>query len=226
MQKSFGQSDPKMIDYFERTFEIEDAALSEIRKRAEQKGLPSIHVAKYDGRHLTVLTQMAGASRIVEIGTLAGYSTLCLARGLNRAGAKPPRIHTFEFDGLHAAIAQETFRLNRIEDVVTLHIGAALDHLAEIERDGPFDLVFIDADKVSYPDYLHWAKKNLRVGGTIIGDNTFAWDMIADTTFEAADDERAVQALRKFNSGLAQDPNFVSTMLPTSEGLTLGVKIK
>jgi caffeoyl-CoA O-methyltransferase len=123
-------------------------------------------------------------------------------------------------------VARETFEKAGIAGQVELHVGPALDNLARIEAAGPFDLVFIDADKVSYPRYLAWAGEHLRVGGIVLGDNTFAWGGIADERFDDAEEEAAVKALREFNRVVAAGGRFRATLLPTGEGLTLGVKVR
>src|SRR5207237_5493439 len=102
-----------------------------------------------------------------------------------------------------------------------IHVGAALEKLKEIEAEAPFDLCFIDADKVSYPAYLEWAENHLRDGGVVLGDNAFAFGEIH---LPGGDEGRA--ALRKFNERLARGGKFRATMLPTAEGLAMGVKIR
>lgn len=222
MEKSFGQNDPKILRYFEETFAPEDTVLHEIRARAEQAGLPPIHVGESDGLHLEVLTRAMGARRVVEIGTLAGYSGVCLLRGMPAGGV----LYTFEYEPKHAEVARETFARTGLSHQVRLHVGPALENLRKIEAEGPFDLVFIDADKVSYPQYLAWAARNLRVGGSVLADNTFAWGMIADQRFDDPEDEAAAKALREFNGHAARGRVFRSTILPTGEGLTLAVKVR
>lgn len=194
----------------------------EVRSRAEARGVPAIHVGPFDGLHLEVFTRMLGARNAVEIGTLAGYSGLCILRGLREGG----RLYTFEFEPLHAEVARETFARNGFGDHAEILVGPALENLAKIEKHGPFDLVFIDADKVSYPRYFEWAARNLRVGGAILGDNTFAFGMIGDDAFDDAEDRQTVESLRVFNEKAATDARFRSTILPTGEGLTVAVKIR
>ncbi|MBL7714869.1 MAG: O-methyltransferase [Bdellovibrionales bacterium] len=227
MQKSYGlhgKNAPLLIEYFEKVFLLQDPkrnSLQEIRNRSDGLGLRPIHVAESDGLHLEILTRSMGAKKIVEIGTLAGYSGACLLRG----AGPDAKLWTFEYHPHHADAAWETFRKQGVDRQVTLKVGAALENLPSIQSEGPFDLVFIDADKVNYPKYFDWAVQNLRVGGSILADNTFAWGMIADTKFESQEDEEAVQALREYNEKAANDPRVRSTLLPTGEGLTLSVKL-
>jgi caffeoyl-CoA O-methyltransferase len=222
MKRIFGGTETKLVQYVENTFHPEDTILTKLRERAEQKGLPSIQVGKMDGLHLEVLVRATGAKKAVEIGTLGGYSGICIARGMGPSG----KLYTFEIDPVHAEFARESFREAHVSEQVEVFTGPALEKLNAITQNGPFDLVFIDADKVNYPFYLQWAAENLRIGGLVIGDNTFAWGMIADTEFDTLDDEQSAKGLQKFNQTLAQSGRFRSTILPTGEGMTLGVKIK
>ena len=159
---------------------------------------------------------MAGARRIVEIGTLGGYSGVCLARALPEGG----RLDTFEREPLHARVAAESFRRAGVEARVRIHLGPALERLREIEREGPFDLVFVDADKATYPAYLAWATEHLRVGGTVIADNVFR-----RAAFPLqGDDARSAEGIRRFNETLARGGRFRTTMLPLEDGFAVGVK--
>jgi caffeoyl-CoA O-methyltransferase len=163
-----------------------------------------------------VITRAVGAAKAVEIGTLGGYSGTAIARGLSDGG----RLHTFELEQKHADLARESFRKAGVLDRVRIHVGPALERLPECEGDGPFDLVFIDADKETYPKYLAWAARHLRVGGVALGDNAFAFGEIADGRGEGP------VAMRRFNEELAQGGRFRATMLPTGEGLAMGVKVR
>jgi caffeoyl-CoA O-methyltransferase len=220
--KVFGQDDPKIAKYAVELFTPEDAVLEEVRHRSDAKKLPAIQVGTMDGLHLEVLTRAIGAKRVVEIGTLGGYSGLCLLRGMGAGG----KLYTFEYEPTHAEVAAETFRKAGFAKQVEIFVGPAASNLSKINKEGPFDLVFVDADKVSYPEYLDWAAEHLRVGGVLLGDNTFAWGMIADENFETAEDEAAVRGLREFNRLAARSGRFRSTVLPTGEGLTMAVKIR
>lgn len=223
MDKSFAaEGHDKISKYVTDLFKPEDRLLAEVRQRAEAAGLPAIHVGRMDGLHLEVLTRAFGARKAVEIGTLAGYSGVCLARGMGPEG----KLYTFEFEPKHAELARETFKKAGVANQVELFVGPALQNLSKIESQGPFDLVFVDADKVSYPQYLTWAANHLRVGGVVLGDNTFAWGGIAEDVFDDAEEEAAVRALQAFNRESAQGGRFRSTILPTGEGLTIAVKVR
>jgi caffeoyl-CoA O-methyltransferase len=216
-RKGFGATDPRIPPYVERLLEPEDERLREVRERSVAAGLPSIAVGPFDGRHLEVIARGAGARRIVEIGTLGGYSGICLARALPPGGV----LHTFEAVPRHVAVAEESFRRAGVADRVRIHLGRALDRLPEIEPEGPFDLVFVDADKAAYPDYLAWAERNLRVGGLLLADNVFR-----RAAFPVeGDDPRNADGIRRFNESLARSGRFRTTMLPIEDGLAVGVRV-
>src|SRR5687767_13042201 len=158
MNKAFGCADPALEAYTYRTFAPEDDFLRDVRARQKDAGLPDIQVAPLDGLHLEILARASGARRAVEIGTLGGYSGVCLLRGMGDGG----RLDTFEIDPRHAEVARETFRRAGVADRVRIHIGPAGERLTGIVAEGPFDLVFVDADKTGYPGYVSWAADNLR----------------------------------------------------------------
>jgi caffeoyl-CoA O-methyltransferase len=221
MSKQFGQGDPQIMQYAEKVFKPEDAVLREVRQRSDQNGLPPIQVGPMDGLHLEILTRASGALKAVEIGTLGGYSGICILRGMPRQG----RLYTFEMVPKHAEVAAESFKKAGLDGRFEIFVGPALENLKKIEKQGPFDLVFIDADKTGYVSYLKWAAENLRVGGIVLADNTFAWGMIAVAKPDPADEE-SVLALRDYNTEASTNGRFRSTVIPTAEGLTMSVKIK
>jgi len=221
MEKSFGNSDPKIGEYVVEVFKPEDKVLSEIRERTEKEDIPLIQVGPMDGRHLEVLTRAAGAKKAVEIGTLTGYSGISILRGLGAGG----RLFTFEIDNHIADVARDSFKKAGFETSVELFLGPASDNLPKIEKHGPFDLVFLDADKTGYLRYFQWAKKNLKVGGIVLADNTFGFGKIAEENLSGDPDEESVKALRAYNLMVSDDPQFKSTIFPTEQGLTMSVKI-
>jgi caffeoyl-CoA O-methyltransferase len=219
--KGFGQGDPALAAWAEALHAPEDHLLREVRARSAAAGLPAIAVGAMDGLHLEVLARAAGARRAVEIGTLGGYSGVCLLRGMGEAG----RLDTFERDPHHADVARETFARAGLSARVRVHVGPALERLREIEPEGPFDLVFVDADKAGYPAYLAWAEEHLRVGGIVLADNTFAFGHVHEPGREG-EDAAAIAPLRRFAERLARGGRFRATILPTAEGLSLGVKVR
>jgi caffeoyl-CoA O-methyltransferase len=216
-EKGFGQGDPVLARWAEQTYRPEDPVLADIRARSATEGLPAIAVGRMDGLHLEVLARSCNVRKAVEIGTLGGYSGVCLLRGMAPDGF----LYTFEMSEKHARVARESFRRAGLSGQVKVHVGPALEKLREIEPDGPFDLCFLDADKVSYPAYLDWAAEHLRGGGVVLADNAFAWGGVAK---DSADE--SVQVLKRFNEELARSPRFRATILPTAEGLAFGVKVR
>jgi caffeoyl-CoA O-methyltransferase len=218
--KGFGQGDPALAAWAESVYEPEDEVLREIRERSAAAGLPPVQVGRFDGLHLEVLARAAAARRAVEIGTLGGYSGVCLLRGMGPEGL----LHTFEVDPRRAEVARDSFERAGLAGRVRIHVGRAREGLPGVEREGPFDLVFVDADKEGYPAYLAWAEAHLKVGGLILADNTFGFGHVHDPTY-AGEDARAMAPLRAFSERLARGGRFRATLLPTAEGLSVGVKI-
>ena len=215
MDKGFGQGSPELKRWAERVFAPEDDVLREIRERSVAAGLPAIAVGRMDGRHLEVLARAVQARRAVEIGTLGGYSGVCLLRGMPDG-----RLDTFELEPVNAEVARESFVKAGVADRARIHVGPAADKLRDIEGDGPFDLVFIDADKTGYPAYLTWAEEHLRVGGVVLLDNSFAWGGVV------APDSDGTRAIAECAQRLAHGGRWRATMLPTEEGLAFGVIVR
>jgi caffeoyl-CoA O-methyltransferase len=219
--KTFGTSSIPLSSYVERTFVLEDPVLESIRASAERAGLPPIEVSPFDARHLEVITRAIAARRAVELGTLGGYSAASIARGLADNGM----LFTIEASAKHAKVASESLARHGLAHRVRVIVGAALDELPKLSVEGPFDLVFLDAEKTEYPQYLAWAEDNLRTGGVLLADNAFGFGGVADPEAIAGGDPAAT-AMHVFNDRLARGGRFVATMIPTSEGLAMGVKIR
>ncbi len=212
----------KLARYVESVFCPEDEILRQVREESEKLGVPQIHVAKMDGLHLETIARAAGACNAVEIGTMVGYSSICIARALGPTG----KLYTFELESRYAEIARSNFVKAGVADRIEIFVGSALKNLPTISHQGPFDLVFIDADKERYPTYLKWAEDHLRVGGILLGDNSFAFGMVGDETIEDRGYQFLVERIREFNRLVAQGGRFRGTLLPTREGLTFAVKIR
>jgi len=219
MNKAFGNDDPGLAAYLARAYQPEDEFLRDVRARSEKAGLPDIQVAALDGRHLEVLARIAGARRAVEIGTLGGYSGVSILRGLAPDGV----LDTFEIDPAHARVAEESFRRAGFDGRARIHVGPAVEQLRTIENEGPFDLCFIDADKESYPRYLDWAARHLRRGGLLIADNVFLFGHLPEKP--AGDRAASIRAMQAVHAELAKGGKFRATVLPTGEGLAVGVRL-
>ncbi|MEV0484553.1 O-methyltransferase [Streptomyces sp. NPDC050508] len=172
-------------DYFVSHLAPEDEVLEAAVRDSEAAGLPQAAVTANQGKLLHLLAQLQGASRILEIGTLGGYSTIWLARALPADG----RLVSLEYSPRHAEVATRNIARAGLDKVVEVRVGAALESLAELadEHPDPFDLVFVDADKVNNPHYVEWALKLTRPGSLIIIDNVVRGGRVADPANTAPD---------------------------------------
>ena len=186
-----------------------DPALDAALASARAAGLPSISVSPAQGRLLHVLACALGARRILEVGTLAGYSAIWLARALPAGG----RLITLEADPTHARVARANLARAGLDAVVEVREGRAAETMPRLvaEGAGPFDLIFIDADKPGYADYLGWALDLSRPGTLIVADNVVRKGQVAD----AASTDPDVQGARRFNACLAAEPRVRATIIQT-----------
>ncbi|MBV9125252.1 MAG: O-methyltransferase [Planctomycetes bacterium] len=196
-------------DYLTNLLVPSDPALEAALQASAAAGLPAIHVSPNQGKLLHLLARLQGARTILEIGTLGGYSTIWLARALPPDGL----LITLEADPGHAAIARANLAQAGLAEVVEVRLGSALDTLPQLlaEGRGPFDLIFIDADKPSYPDYLAWTLKLVRRGSLILADNVVRGGAVV----EAANTDPKIQGVRRFNELLAAEPRLSATAIQT-----------
>ena len=186
-----------------------DRALDAALRAGEEAGLPPIQVSPAQGKLLYLLARSLGAGKILEFGTLAGYSTIWLARALAPGG----RLITLEADPTYAEVARENIAGAGLDALVDLRVGPALDTLPELAEEGvgPFDLIFIDADKVHSPDYFTWSLGHSRPGAMIVIDN-----VVRDGTLADADsDDATIQAQRRLHEMLAAEPRVTATTIQT-----------
>lgn len=195
--------------YIEDLLVPADPALETALRAAADAGMPAINVAPNQGKLLHILARAVGARSILEIGTLAGYSTIWLARALPPGG----RLTTLEFDPRHAEVARANLARAGLEHMVEVRVGAALDTLPRLaaEGHGPFDLVFVDADKENIPAYFAWAHRLSRPGSLIVVDNVVRDGEVADPRSTDA----RVLGVRRFNELLAAEPRVSATALQT-----------
>ncbi len=219
MNKAFGNDDPQLSAYVASIHAPEDEVLREIRERSAQAGLPDIQVAALDARHLEVLARAVGARKAVEVGTLGGYSGVAILRGMGSEGV----LDTVEIEPKHADVARESFRRAGLGDRARVHVGRAMAWLPELARRAPFDFCFIDADKESYPLYLRWAADNLRPGGLVVLDNAFLFGHLAERP--VGEYAAAIEAMQQTHALLARGHLFRATVLPTGEGMAVGVRL-
>ncbi len=196
-------------DYFGGLLAPADAALDAALEANQKAGLPAVDVSPVQGKFLQLLVRMTQARRVLEIGTLGGYSTIWMARALPADG----RIVTLEFNPKHAEVARENLSRAGVLDRVEARVGRALDSLPLLAETGagPFDLIFIDADKQNNPAYLEWALKLARPGTVIAVDNIVRDGRIVDAASEDAD----IQGIRRMTEQMAANPRLSATVLQT-----------
>jgi predicted O-methyltransferase YrrM len=194
--------------YFEAATGASDPVLTAALRAASAAGLPPIHVSPLQGRFLTLLTQIRDPSSILEVGTLAAYSTICLARGMSPRG----RLTTLELDPRHATVARANLAAAGLLDRVTLIEGPALDSMRTLHARGHrVDLVFIDADKASIPDYFDLSVRMALPGAVIIVDNVVRDGKVLD----ASGQDPSVEGVRRFAASLPSDRRVVATTIQT-----------
>lgn len=203
-------------DYIQGLFPPDEALLHALRT-SEEAGLPQINVSPNEGRLLYLIARISGARKVLEIGTLGGFSTINMARALPPGG----RLISLEYSPKHAEVARGNIEHAGLADVVEVRVGQALDSLAEMERsgDGPFDLFFIDADKATYPAYLDWAIRLSRPGSVILGDN------LIRRVVEPSTNDPDGQGIALFNRRLAEDPRLESIIVPIMRETVDGIGI-
>jgi predicted O-methyltransferase YrrM len=186
-----------------------DPALDEAVRASEAAGLPAIQVSPSQGKFLHILARILGAKKVLEIGTLGGYSTIWMARALPVDG----KVITLELSAKHAAVARKNFQHASLEEKIELREGAALESLAKIAGEGiaPFDFIFVDANKSNMPEYFEWALKLSRPGSVIIADNIVRDGKVIDASSQDPD----IQGVRRFNEMLAVEKRVSATELQT-----------
>jgi predicted O-methyltransferase YrrM len=202
----------KVDDYINETLVPQDAALENALQKSAEAGLPQIQVSPSQGKLLHLLARTIGARRILEIGTLGGYSTIWLARALPPDG----KLITLEASPKHADAAKANIAAAGLADKVELQLGPALDTLPKLAagKQAPFDFVFIDADKKSMPEYFDWALKLSRKGSLIFSDNVVRSGGIID----AASSDPDIQGVRRFYAALHSEPRVCVTAVQTVGG--------
>lgn len=195
--------------YFTETLVPEQETFQKALDASDASNLPQISVSANAGKLLQLLAKMIGAKKVIEVGTLGGYSTLWFASALPADG----RIVTLEYEPLHAEVARANFREAGYADMIEVRVGAALESFPGVAGDGigPFDLAFIDADKKNNPGYFEWALKLVRPGGLIIVDNVVRGGRVVD----AATADENVQGVRKVLDMIAKEPRVDATALQT-----------
>lgn len=199
-------------DYVAGLLAPHDEALGAALRASEEAGLPAIQVSPPQGKLLYLLAKSIGARQILEFGTLGGYSTIWLGRAIPAGG----RLVTLEAEPLNAEVAGRNIESAGLGDLVDLRVGPALDQLPQLEAEGagPFDLTFIDADKIHTPDYFSWALDHSRPGSLIVCDNVVRFGGLADSD----SDDPSIPAQRRLHEMLAAEPRVEATTIQTVGG--------
>jgi caffeoyl-CoA O-methyltransferase len=209
----------RIDDYIEERFAPQDEALEAAVRESRRAGLPEIQVSPNEAKLLQLFAEMVGARRILEVGTLGGYSAIHFGRALPEGG----ELISLEIDERHAGVARENVERAGLSERVEIRVGDARELLAQIAEngEGPFDVVFIDADKEGYPEYLEWALRLTRPGSLILGDNTIRGGSVLDP------EDASARATGEFNEKIAQDPRLSAILLPILreriDGLTIAI---
>lgn len=202
-------------EYIHNLFGTEDTLLQSISESIKENGMPAISVKQEVGRLLSLLVKMNSARNVMEIGALGGYSGVILASALSQDGS----LTSLELEPSYAAVAESNLKKAGLEDKVKYVVGPALQNMESLYNAGQrYDFFFIDADKVNYPSYLDMALKLASPGAIIVADNTLQGDKVFDETV----DDQNVEAIRAFNSRMANDDRLEAMMIPLCDGLTIG----
>lgn len=203
-------------EYIVALFATEDPLLASLREEADRTGLPPAAISADTGRMLQVLMRAIGARRVLEVGTLAGYSAIWMARALPPAGM----LVTIELEERYAAFAERCLARTGLSSLVTVRRGRALDVLPSLDGQ-EFDLMFLDADRARLPTYLDWALRLVRRGGLIVAHNALLGGRVANAAADGDDDD--VRAVREFNARVATDSRVASILIPAYDGLVVAV---
>ncbi|MHC4375453.1 MAG: O-methyltransferase [Planctomycetota bacterium] len=203
------------VAYLAARTQAEDPFLADLKRAAVQAGLPAIWIAPEQASYVQVLLKVAGAKRVVEVGTLGGYSAISMARALPADGS----VVTFELDAHHADFAREWVARSDVAGRVEVRTAAGLDGLPELP-DGTADAMFIDANKNDYPHYVDHAARLLSPGGLLMVDNAFAFGQL----FAESPSDPGVPHVRAFNDWMALDSRFHAIIAAIGDGMWIGAR--
>jgi len=209
------------LEYLNSLYCNEEKIFESIDKSIEESGLRAINIDKFEGKILKLLIQLSNAKKIIEVGTLAGYSTMWLASAL---GDNNGLVYSFEAEKKAFDVAIKNINLSKYKNKIKLIYGHAHTELINISNEAPFDAIFIDAEKRGYVKYLDWAEANIKKGGLIIADNTFLNDAVFDERKITEKNKKQTATMKDFNSRLADKSKYESVILPTDEGLSVAIK--
>jgi caffeoyl-CoA O-methyltransferase len=200
-----------IFQYLDRVHAPQDAGLLQAFEAPKKHDIPTIMVSFTDAKLLYLLLKMVGAKKVVEVGTLAGYSAIAMAQALPADG----HLWTIEFNPKNAEVSRQNVAAAGLSERVTVLVGAGVDVLPTLSEKGPFDAVFVDADKLNYDKYGRWAAENVRSGGLLLGDNAMLFGRLLEESPEGA-------AMRRFHEEARSA--FETVCIQNQEGLLVGVK--
>lgn len=206
--------------YMAQYFSLNHPSLERVKEELEKDDLSFMSVSPVEARYLQFLIESFSVKRVVEIGSLYGYSALAMALFLPSDG----KIYCFEKDEARCARVRQHLSEAPIKCEFDVFSGDALEALNTIDSDGPFDLVFIDANKNAYGEYLDWAERNTKKGSLIIGDNTFLFGALWKASRSSNVSQKQVDTMNQFNKRLSDQTKYNSVMIPTLEGMTVAYK--
>ncbi|MDN5247555.1 MAG: O-methyltransferase [Wolbachia endosymbiont of Tyrophagus putrescentiae] len=206
------------LQYIRNLFAKEHKKIEKLCVFGEKR---NIQVGPEEGKLLSLFIKIHKIKSVVEIGTLYGYSSICMARALPEDG----HVYTIECNPKHAEIAQKNFSILNLSNKITLMEGDALEKLDELSSHAPFDMIFIDADKGGYCNYLDWAELHVKQDGLIIADNTLLFDTVFLESAPEGVSERSWRVMREFNNRLSDEKKYCSMLIPTGEGMTIALKL-
>ena len=180
-----------------------------------------IQISPEEGKLLSLFIKIHKVKNIVEVGTLYGYSSICMAKALPEDG----HVYTIENNFQHLEIAKKNFNALNLNNKITLIEGSALEKLNELSIKAPFDMIFIDADKAGYPKYLDWAERYIKQDGLIVADNTLLFNTVFLESAPKGVSKQSWHAMREFNNRLSDEKKYHSILIPTEEGMTVALKL-
>ncbi|MGN7678291.1 MAG: O-methyltransferase [Anaplasma sp.] len=213
-------SQSKESEYIRKLFGIDDVDVLGIRASAPDVWRTA-QLNEVAGQLLQLLIKAAGVKSVVEVGTCIGFSAICMAKAMSPEG----QIYTIERNSDSASTAESNIQKCGVEDRVTVLVGNATERLKDLENIAPFDMMFIDADKISYCDYLSWAERNIKKGGLIVADNVFLSSTVFEDTSALGISKSAHKNMKNFNLRLADKNNFLSSIFPIGDGVSVAVKL-
>ena len=208
------------LDYIRKLYAPQDALLEEIASALEARNI-AIQIGPEEGKLLQLLIHMSGVRTVVEVGSLFGYSAIWMARALPAGG----KLYACNMDPDHINMARGYFGRSDVKDRIEMVEGDAHKTLPTLNAKGPFDMLFIDAEKEGYNAYLDWAESNIRKGGLIVADNTLLFDAVAHDEPPPGTAPATWKHMRRFNQRLADERKYHALLLPTEEGLTVAIKL-